>query len=92
MILRRSQAQIYLDILTSVQRKNGKIKKTHIMYDANLTHNRLEKYLGILFLNKFLEKNDDKNQTFYKITKKGYEFLAEIRRLKKMSEAFGISV
>lgn len=92
MILRRSKAQIYLDILTSVQRKNGKIKKTHIMYDANLTHKRLERYLDVLLLNNFLEKSKKKNQTFYKLTKRGYDFLTEIRRLKKMSEAFGIPV
>jgi predicted transcriptional regulator len=92
MIFRRSQAQIYLDILTSVQRKNGKIKKTHIMYNANLTHDRLEKHLNILLLNNFLEKSNVKNETFYTITKKGYDFLMEIRKLKKMSEAFGIPV
>jgi predicted transcriptional regulator len=92
MIFRRSQAQIYLDILTSVQRKNGKIKKTHIMYNANLTHDRLEKHLKVLLLNNFLEKSNVKNETFYTITKKGYDFLMEIRRLKKMSEAFGIPV
>jgi predicted transcriptional regulator len=92
MILRRSKAQIYLDILTSVQRKNGKIKKTHIMYNANLTHDRLEEYLDVLLLNGFLEKSNTKNETFYTLTKKGYDFLMEIRKLKKMSEAFGVPV
>lgn len=92
MILRRSKAQIYLDILTSVQRKNGKIKKTHIMYDANLTYKRLEKYLGLLLLNDFLEKTKIKNETFYRLTKRGYNFLTEIRRLEKMSKAFGIPI
>ncbi len=62
------------------------------MYDANLTHKRLEKYLDVLLLNDFLEKSKKKNQTFYKLTKRGYDFLTEIRRLKKMSEAFGIPV
>ncbi len=92
MILRRSKTQIYLDILTSVQRKNGKIKKTHIMYGANLTHDRLEKYLEMLLANNFLEKSNAKKETFYTITKKGYDFLMEIRKLKKMSEAFGVPV
>lgn len=92
MILRRSKTQIYLDILTSVQRKNGKIKKTHIMYDANLTYKRLEKYLEILMLNNFLEKTKIKNETFYRLTKRGYNFLTEIRRLEKMSKAFGIPI
>jgi predicted transcriptional regulator len=62
------------------------------MYNANLTHDRLEKHLKVLLLNNFLEKSNVKNETFYTITKKGYDFLMEIRRLKKMSEAFGIPV
>ncbi len=62
------------------------------MYDANLTHKRLEKYLNLLLLNNFIEKSKGKKETFYKITKRGYDFLTEIRRLKKMSEAFGIPV
>jgi len=90
MILRRSKAQILLDILASIQKENGKIKKTHLMYHANLTHERLKKYLEILLLNNSLKESKTGNETFYSITKKGYDFLAEIRRLKKMSEAFGI--
>lgn len=62
------------------------------MYNANLTHERLEEYLEMLLLNGFLERSKIKNETFYAITKKGYDFLAEIRKLKKMSEAFGIPV
>ena len=92
MISKRSKTQIYLDILTSVQRNNGRIKKTHIMYQANLTHDRLERYLEMLLSNNFIEKSNVKNETFYTLTKKGYDFLTEIRRLKKMSEAFGIPV
>jgi predicted transcriptional regulator len=62
------------------------------MYNANLTHSRLEKYLEILLLNRFLKKSKIKNETFYTLTKKGYDFLTEIRKLEKMSEAFGIPV
>lgn len=92
MIARRSKTQILLDILSTVQRENGRIKKTHIMYHANLTHGRLEKYLQILLSNKSLEESKIKNETFYMLTEKGNQFLSEIRRLKKMSEAFGIPI
>ena len=90
MLLRRSKAQMLLDILASIQKENGKIKKTHLMYRANLTHERLKKYLETLLLNNFLEESKAGNQTFYTITEKGNKFLMEMRRLKKMSEAFGI--
>lgn len=91
MIPRRSKSEIYLDILNSVQ-KNGKMKKTHIMYTANLTHKRLEKYLGMLLMNNFLEKANEKDHTYYILTKQGYKFLSDFRKLKKFSEAFGLSI
>lgn len=92
MLTRRSKTQILLDVLTTVQKENGTIKKTHIMYHANLTHKRLERYLQILLLNNSLEESKVKNETFYTLTEKGNQFLSEIRRLKKMSEAFGIPI
>lgn len=91
MAIRRQKSQIYLDILNSIQ-NNGEMKKTHIMYAANLTHKRLEKYLNLLLTNNFLEIKNSRNQKYYTITKQGYKFLAEMRRLKKFSEAFGISI
>jgi predicted transcriptional regulator len=92
MILRRSKTQVFFDILNAIQKKNGKIKKTHIMYNANLTHERLEKYLETLLINGFLERTTVKNETFYTITEQGFKFMTEIRKLKKMTEAFGIPV
>lgn len=62
------------------------------MYRANLTHERLKKYLEMLLLNDFLEESKTGNQTFYILTEKGNKFLMEMRRLKKMSEAFGIPI
>lgn len=68
------------------------IKKTHIMYEANLTHGRLEKYLNILLTDNFLRKKTAGRETYYEITKQGYKYLAEIRKLEKISEAFGIPI
>jgi predicted transcriptional regulator len=92
MIARRSKAQVFMDILAAVQRKDGRIKKTHIMYDANLTHDRLESYLKTLTGNGFIESKKVGKDTFFSLTRKGAEYLAEMRRLKEMSEAFGIPV
>jgi predicted transcriptional regulator len=55
---------------------NG-MKKTHVMYKANLSHNQLEKFLEIL-----IEKNlltVENNQ--YITTEKGREFIKEFREL-----------
>jgi len=79
-----------IDILRSVQRANGKLKKTHIVYKANLTHSRLEGYLDFLLSKNFLIEKENKNHNFFEITEKGIRFLGEVNKLKQISDAFGI--
>ena len=90
MTSRRTRTQIYIDILRSVQRAGGKLKKTHIVYKANLTHSRLEGYLDFLLSKGFLIERKDKNHKFFEITEKGMRFLGEVNKLKQISDAFGI--
>jgi len=87
---RRTKTQIYVDILRSVQRSRGRLKKTHIVYKANLTHSRLEEYLDFLLSKEFLVEEKNNKQIFYAITEKGSRFLGEINKLKEISEAFGV--
>ncbi len=87
---RRSKTKIYIDILRSVQRERGKLKKTHIVYKANLTHSRLEGYLDFLLSKDLLIEEKNKKEIFYTITEKGLRFLGEANKLKEISEAFGI--
>jgi predicted transcriptional regulator len=86
---RRTKVQIYLDILRSIQRANGKLKKTHIVYKANLTHSRLENYLDFLLSKGFLVEIKGENQIIYTITEKGRRFLGEVNKLNEISDAFG---
>ena len=90
MNLRRTKTQIYLDILRSVERSRGKLKKTHIVYKANLTHSRLESYLDFLLSKGFLIEVENGGHVFYKITEEGLKFLSEVNKLKEISDAFGI--
>ena len=41
----RSQFRIYVDIMHVIQRENNEAKPTRILYGANLSHDRLIKYL-----------------------------------------------
>lgn len=71
---RRSRMLTMHEILTlSV---NG-MKKTHIMYKANLSHSQLEKFLEILLETKLLRIEND----HYVTTDKGREFIKEFREL-----------
>jgi len=87
---RRTKTQIYIDILRSVQRANGRLKKTHIVYKANLTHSRLQPYLDFLLSKGFLAEEKKGNQTFFIITERGVKFLGEVYKLKEISDAFGV--
>jgi predicted transcriptional regulator len=82
--------QIYIDILKNLQKANGRMIKTHIVYKANLTHSRLKEYLDFLISKEFIEEKNNGNETFFVITEKGVKFLRDIDKLKKMSDAFGI--
>jgi len=90
MISRRTKVQIYMDILRSVKREGGCLRKTHIVYKANLTHTRVQPYLEFLLLNDFLKEERSNNRTYFKITKKGLTFLGEANKLKEISDAFGL--
>jgi len=87
---RRTKMQIYIDILRNLQKSNGKMIKTHIVYKANLTHSRLKEYLDFLISKEFIEERDNGKETFFVITEKGVKFLNDINKLRKISDAFGI--
>jgi len=87
---RRTKMQIYIDILKNLQRSNGRMRKTHIVYKANLTHSRLKEYLDFLISKEFIEEKYIEDETFFVITEKGIKFLSDIDKLRKISDAFGI--
>ena len=90
MSLRRTKTQIYLDILRSVKSENGQLGKTHIVYKANLTNSRIKSYLDFLLSKGFLKEEKKGKQTLYVITERGLKFMSEVRKLKEISDAFGL--
>jgi predicted transcriptional regulator len=91
MIERRSKAHIFIDILRLINKK-GMAKPTHILYGANLSHIRLKNYLENLQTMGFVERTNEKDQVYFKITKKGHEFLIEFKKVEELSEAFGVPI
>ncbi|MCD6593311.1 hypothetical protein J7L00_04425 [Candidatus Bathyarchaeota archaeon] len=76
---RRSQFEIYLDILKAVA--EGKRKPTHIMYRANLSWTRLKKYLDFLIAQGLLKETINDSATIFSLTEKGREVIGYYRRL-----------
>ena len=89
---RRSKVAILGDILNIIYKKNGKAKPTHILYGANLSHDRLKMYLNSLLEQGFIEKKIRGGHTVYVITNKGKEFLNEYNRMTRFFDAFGIKL
>jgi predicted transcriptional regulator len=87
----RSQLRIYVDMMYVIQRENNEAKPTRILYGANLSHDRLVKYLEELESLGVIQEMgaDDK---VYGLTQKGIEFLNNFRRVESFASAFGFKI
>jgi predicted transcriptional regulator len=86
----RSKIRIYLDILRAVE-NGGKAKPTHVLQKANLSHDRLTKYLGELVEKKLVSENEDNGNRYYSLTEEGIKFLNELKRAESFVSGFGLS-
>jgi predicted transcriptional regulator len=87
----RSKIRIYLDILRAVETNGGKAKPTHVLQRANLSHDRLTKYLGELVEKKLVSENEDNGNRYYMLTPEGIKFLDELKRAESFVSGFGLS-
>jgi len=92
---RRSRLELVFDILQAIQNKGGQIKPTHLMYKSNLSHKLLNSYLQELINKEMIEIQEiqgkkKKISKMLALTEKGSGFLAEFRRIREFTEAFGL--
>jgi predicted transcriptional regulator len=87
----RSKGRIFADILRTVQ-EGGRVRITHILYKANLSHDRLTKYLEQLREAGLVETTVEEDKTTYIITPGGDKFLMEFRRMEEFADAFGLEI
>ncbi len=93
---RRSRLELIFDILLAIQNKGGKIKPTHLMYKSNLSHKLLNNYLeelvgkNLVRIEEEVSKKKQKSTKTVVITETGLGFLAEFRRMREFTDAFGL--
>ncbi len=68
-----------MDIIKAVA--DGREKPTHVMYRANLSWIRLNRYLDFLVKQGFLKENLVDQATTFSITQKGKDVLAYYRKI-----------
>lgn len=86
----RSALRIYLDILETVHQE-GVTKPTRILYRANLSHDRLVRYMGELVAKGLLEEKQEGDSRVYVLTPAGMGFINELRKAEAFVAGFGIN-
>ena len=87
---KRDKLQVIYDILKAISDKNGKIKPTHILYKANLSHQMLEDYLTELIQKGFVIELNKKEGKLYSLTQKGFDYINQYQYVIKFTTSFGL--
>jgi predicted transcriptional regulator len=87
----RSALKICLDILQTI-RDEGPSKPTRIILAANLSHDRLVRYLAELVSQGLLEENRETTARYYALTAKGLDFVNQVRETEALVAAFGLEM
>ncbi|HJX06329.1 MAG TPA: winged helix-turn-helix domain-containing protein [Candidatus Nanoarchaeia archaeon] len=91
MTKKRDRLQIIYDILRAIQRKNGVIKPTHILYKSNLSHQMLDEYLSELIAKEFIVETHAKSGKTYSLTPKGFDYIAKYKLIVDFADSFGLN-
>ena len=86
---RRNRLWIIMDIL-SYLKNNQKTPLTRVSYGANLPYDRLVKIVNELVEKGLVGYEVENDKKLYYLTRKGYELLKELERVRKILDKMGL--
>ncbi len=85
----RSRAGIIYDVLRTLK-DYGPLPATRIMYGANLPYDRLRNILEMLKSKGYIDEVREEDRTLYRLTKKEFEALNYLEKVKRMFDELGL--
>jgi len=92
---KRSRTDVLFDILRIIQENKGRIKPTHLMYKANLSHKTMGFHLKDLTKSNLLKETPleaahSRSNRLIEITPKGIDFYQKYSKMKEFERTFGL--
>jgi predicted transcriptional regulator len=87
---KRNRVEIIHDMLRIIQEKGGRIKRTHLMYKANLSHKQMTSYLKELASNSLIKDQKTEERSLILITEKGRDFFVKYSQMREFEKTFGL--